>query len=368
MSTTLEAARKALGQLFIVGFSGLELSDETSSFLSQANIGGVILFSHNYDSPAQVAELVNQVQSCRQGLPLWVSVDHEGGKVQRFKKGFTKIPEAAVIGACDSPKLAFEISEMIAKELRAVGINVNFCPVADIHTNPKNPVIGARSYGTDEEIVSKMVTAMVRGHLVQGVQPVVKHFPGHGDTTVDSHFALPKIDTPLEVMREREFKPFIRAFKSHCSMVMSAHIICNKIDPKVPATLSSFILREILRKELRYNRIIISDDMEMKAITDHFGAEDAPRMAIEAGCDLLCYRSEAAARHAYASLMKALDSGKLNPEFVLESEARIHALKKEYLHPYKDVMIADVGRSIGIPEHQALIDKLTATTAGTKPA
>jgi beta-N-acetylhexosaminidase len=363
MSTTLEAARKALGQLFIVGFSGLEVSDETSSFLSQANIGGVILFSHNYDSPAQVAELVNQVQSCRQGLPLWVSVDHEGGKVQRFKKGFTKIPEASVIGEANSPKLTFEISEMIAKELRAVGINVNFCPVADIHTNPKNPVIGARAYGSDEDNVSKMVTAMVRGHLVQKVQPVVKHFPGHGDTTTDSHFALPKIDTPLEVMREREFKPFIRAFKSHCSMVMSAHILCTKIDPKLPATLSPLILRGILRKELRYNRIIISDDMEMKAITDHFGQDDAPRMAIEAGCDLLTYRSEAAARHAYAALTKALDTGKLDPVLVLEADARIQALKKEQLHPYKDVMIADVGQKIGIPEHQALIDRLGVTQA-----
>jgi beta-N-acetylhexosaminidase len=358
MSTTLEAARKALGQLFIVGFSGLELSDETSSFLSQANIGGVILFGHNYDSPAQIAELINEVQNCRQGAPLWVSVDHEGGKVQRFKKGFTKIPEAAVFGACDSPKLMFEISQMIAKELKAVGINVNFCPVADINTNPKNPVIGARSYGSDEETVSKIVTAMVRGHLVQGVQPVVKHFPGHGDTTTDSHFALPKIDTTLEVMREREFKPFTRAFKSHCSMVMTAHILCSKIDPKVPATLSPKILRDILRRELRYNRIIISDDMEMKAITDHFGQDDAPRMALEAGCDLLTYRSEAAARHAYEALLKALESGKLNPSIVLESEARLQALKKECLLPYKEVMIADVGQKIGIPEHQELLDRL----------
>jgi beta-N-acetylhexosaminidase len=146
-------------------------------------------------------------------------------------------------------------------------------------------------------------------------------------------------------------------------MVMSAHIVCSKIDPKVPATLSPKILREILRKELRYSRVIVSDDMEMKAITDHFGAEDAPRMAIEAGCDLLCYRTEAAARHAYAALSKALESGKLNPTLVLEADARIQALKKEYLHPYKDVMIADVGRKIGLPEHQALLDRLSTVQA-----
>src|SRR5436309_252818 len=145
--STHEQARKALGQLLIVGFSGFELQNDTASFISQAGIGGVILFGANYENPGQIAELSNQVQECRTDIPLWVSLDYEGGKVQRFKKPFTKIPEAAAIGLTDTPKLAFELSEMIAKELKAVGINLNFAPVADIATNPKNPVIGARSYG-----------------------------------------------------------------------------------------------------------------------------------------------------------------------------------------------------------------------------
>lgn len=204
MSSNLEKAKNALGQLLITGFKGLELSDETSSFISQANIGGVILFAHNFESPAQVAELSNQIQEGRKdGLPLFISVDHEGAKVQRFKKGFTKIPEAGLIGAANSPKLTFEIAEMMARELKAVGMNVNFNPVADINTNPKNPVIGSRSFGEDEDVVSKMATAMVRGHLTQGILPVIKHFPGHGDTSTDSHFALPKVETTLETLRDR---------------------------------------------------------------------------------------------------------------------------------------------------------------------
>lgn len=368
MSSSIEKAKSALGQLFITGFKGFELSDETSSFISQANIGGVILFSHNYENPAQMAELSNQIQEGRkEGLPLFISVDHEGAKVQRFKKGFTKIPEAAVMGAANSPKLTFEISELIARELRAVGMNVNFNPVADINTNPKNPVIGARSFGATEELVSKMSTAIVRGHLTQGILPVIKHFPGHGDTSTDSHFALPRVDTTLETMREREFKPFIKAFKSHCCMVMSAHIICSKIEPKLPATLSPKILREILRKELRYTRVICSDDMEMKAITDHFGAEEAPRMAIEAGCDILIYRSEAATRHAYTSLIKALESGKLNPALIMEAEARVSAVKKEYLLPYTPVSVADAGKKVGTPEHQALIDRVLSLAGVEEP-
>lgn len=355
----IDDARKRLGELFIIGFNGFELADDTCAFISQAGIGGVILFQHNYDSPGQMVELTNQIQECRRGeLPLWIGVDHEGGRVQRFKKPFTKIPEAATIGEADSPKLTFDIADLMAKELKAVGINLNFCPVADIATNPKNPVIGSRSFGSQEDHVSKMVTAAVRGHLVNGVQPCVKHFPGHGDTSTDSHYALPKIDTPLETLRDREFRPFVKAFKSRCQLVMSAHILNPKLDPKLPATLSSRVLREILRGELRYTKLIVSDDMEMKAITDHFGAEDAPRMAFEAGCDLLIYRSEAAARHAYEAVSKALDEGRLKPEIILEAAARNEAVKRDCLLPYQRIQVADVQQKIGTPEGLALVQKL----------
>ena len=357
----IDDAKAKLGELFIIGFAGLELSDETAAFFSQAGIGGTILFSHNYENPGQVAELTNQIQTCGKELPLWISVDHEGGRVQRFKKPFTKIPEAQAIGATNSPKLAFEIAETMARELKAVGININFSPVADIATNPKNPVIGARSYGNEDEIVSKMVTAFVRGHLTQGVQPCVKHFPGHGDTSTDSHFALPKVDHSLETLRARELKPFIKAFKSGCNMVMTAHILNPKLDPEKPATLSPRVLQEILRKELRYNHIIISDDMEMKAITDHYGKDLAPRMAIEAGCDMLIYRSELAGRQAYEALMRDLESGKLAPEIVEAAAERSRSLKKTALLPYDPIRIADLGSKIGRPESLALMQRVAST-------
>jgi beta-N-acetylhexosaminidase len=357
--SSIDQARSVLGELFITGFSGLELTDETRQFISEKRIGGVILFAPNYESPAQMAELSNQIQECRKELPLWISVDQEGGRVQRFKKPFTRIPEAMAIGNTDSPKLTFEISEMIARELAAVGVNLNFCPVADIHTNPKNPVIGHRSYGTTEEQVSKMVTAVVRGHLVGGVQPCVKHFPGHGDTSTDSHFALPKLDFDLESLRQREMRPFSKAFKSRCNFVMTAHILMPKIDPEFPATLSPRFIREILRQELRYSKIVISDDMEMKAITDHYGVDDAPRLAIEAGCDLLIYRSEAGTRRALAALDQALATGRLDPQIVIEAAERSRSLKREVLLPYEPTPVAEVGKRIGLPEHQALVDRVT---------
>lgn len=358
MTELVEKACKSVGELLIMGFNGLELADETAAFISQAQIGGVILFSQNFESPAQVAELTNQIQECHVGHPLWVSVDHEGGRIQRFRKGFTKIPEASSISASDSPKLAFEIADVMARELRAVGINLNYAPVVDINTNPKNPIIGNRAFGSDEEQVTKMISAIVRGHLVNHVQPCVKHFPGHGDTSVDSHLALPKVDTPLEVLRNREFKPFVKAFKSRCSMVMTAHILCTQIDPEKPATLSSKVLRDILRNELRYSKVIISDDLEMKAITDHFGAELAPILALEAGCDLLIYKTEPKARHAYESIIKALESGTLAPEIILEATDRVRALKGEVLPAYEPLIIPDVSKKVGTEENQAIIEKL----------
>jgi beta-N-acetylhexosaminidase len=356
--TLQKDACDALGELFMIGFSGLELSEDTSAFIAQARIGGVILFAHNYENPGQLSELTNEIQEHRSDLPLWISVDQEGGRVQRFKKGFTRIPDASSISAMDSPMLTFEVAEVIAKELKAVGVNLNFCPVADITTNPKNQVIGNRSFGVTEEIVTKMCTAMLRGHLVHGVQACVKHFPGHGDTSTDSHFALPRVDTSLDVLNEREFKPFIKAFKSKCSMVMTAHILATQLDSQYPATLSKIILQDILRNQLRYGKVIISDDMEMKAIADHFGATDAPRLAVEAGCDILIYRSETAARVAYTALFEAIEKGTLAAERVLEAANRSRELKKEVLSTYQPVAVSEVGNKIGTPEHLAIVQKI----------
>lgn len=347
----IEQAKDLLGELFIMGFNGKELEDDTAAFISQAKIGGVILFSQNYDDPAQVSTLINHVQECRTGeLPLWISVDHEGGKVQRFKVGFTRLPEADVIGKVNSPKLAFDLAERVGAELSAVGVNVNFAPVADINSNPANPVIGKRAYGETEEMVSKMVSAFVRGHLTQGVQPCVKHFPGHGDTTVDSHFALPRVEDSLESLRNREFKPFTKGFKAGCRWVMTAHVINLNLDPEKPATLSRPTLQGILRDELRYTGLIVSDDMEMKAIADHFGVDEAPRLAIEAGCDLLIYRSEAATRHAYAALSKALDEGRLDPDRVIQAAELSMSLKEEDLLPYEVVEPKEAAAFTGQPE------------------
>lgn len=361
MGTNSSELRKTLGQCFFIGFEGLELPSTVQAFITENAIAGVTLFANNYESPAQVAELINNIQALRgDGPPLAIAVDHEGGKVQRFKKPFTKFPEARVIGDKDSPKLAFECAEAMGKELKTVGINLVYAPVADINTNPGNPVIGRRAFGETEERVSKMVSAYVRGFLTQGVQPVVKHFPGHGDTAQDSHFHLPKIKTPLDTIVSRELKPFAKAFRSKCEMVMTAHILVETLEPKLPATLSAKILQGILREQLGYRGLVISDDMEMKAIADHFGEADAPLKALEAGVNILLYHTEPAQTRAFEGLLSKLTSpeGKEARVKLEDSAKRVTEFRAKHFNPYKPVYIPEIAAIIGSPEHQALVARL----------
>lgn len=355
---TTPSSSELAGELLITGIPGTVLKPETAQFLRECHIGGVIYFTPNFESVEQFVKLANAVQECRGELPLWSSVDWEGGRVQRFREGFTRLPEAMTVGDTDSPKIAFELAEATAHELAAVGINLCYAPVADIQTNASNPVIGRRAYGTTEDRVSKMVTAVVRGLLVGKVAPCVKHFPGHGDTSTDSHFALPAVDTPLETLQERELRPFLKAFKSRCPMVMTAHILCRSIDAERPATFSKRILTDLLRNEMKFRGVVISDDMEMKAITDHFGADEAPVLAIEAGCDLLCYRSEATARRAHAALVQAIESGRLPAPRVRESYDRARAAKKSLFPPYQPAEPGALALRRESPEHQALLERM----------
>ncbi|MBL7716048.1 MAG: beta-N-acetylhexosaminidase [Bdellovibrionales bacterium] len=356
--------KEKLGSLILAGLPGQDLAETSKSFLKKSAIGGVIFFGPNYESPAQIAEMINEAQAARLAgahpLPLWTSLDQEGGRVQRFKAPFTKIPEAIQVGIAGSPKLAFELSELMATELKAVGINLNFFPVADVNSNPKNPVIGPRAYGSTEEEVSKMVTAAVRGHLTAGVTPCVKHFPGHGDTHVDSHWALPSVNTDLETLRSREVAPFLKAFKARCPMVMTAHLLNPRLDPDHPATFSEKTLQKFLREELRFKGIIISDDLLMKAVVDHYGETEIPVLAINAGCDLLCYRNQETAEKAYEALVHGWESGKLSKERVAQSIERHEKAKAELIQDYKPVEIQEISKAFNTEKAQTLLAAIEA--------
>jgi beta-N-acetylhexosaminidase len=347
-----------LAQMFLVGVNGTELGKATQEFLTEYQPGGIIYFAKNYETPALVAEMSTEIQHTKdkqRNLPLFIAVDHEGGRVQRFRKPFTHFPEPVELGEIGSPKLAFLVAEVMAKELRAVGVNLDFHPLCDIHTRPSNPVIGRRAFGMDEELVSRISSAMVRGFVASRMVSSIKHFPGHGDTTVDSHFELPKVDVPWEKLMERELRPFARGIKSRVDMIMTAHILNSAIDPIYPATLSYTTLTNLLRKELRYNRIIISDDMQMDAVAKHFGEEDMIALAIKAGCDILIYRDEERGRKAMDIAFKFLADGRIPAEQVEASYARIKEVKERVLLPYQPPVMEDLSKIIGCEAHQEIL-------------
>lgn len=346
-----------LGQLIMTGISGTQLSDSERSFLEENDIGGVLLFAHNFDSPGQLAELVNSIQTCRSEYPLLIAVDQEGGRVVRFKKNFTQFPSALDVAASDSPKLCFSVAKVMAEELLACGVNVNLSPVCDIYTNRQNKVIGDRSFGINEEEVSKYITAMIRGFQTHGLISCAKHFPGHGDTSKDSHFDLPIVKTEMVQLREREFQPFVKAIKARVELVMMAHLIVDAIDSELPTSLSPKAY-ELLRNELKFNKVIISDDMQMKAITDHFGTGEAAVMAVAAGADIIEYKDMEHAQIALGALKEAYRTKKIKNSLILAKNQRILELKKNYLSSYKPIYIPDISKIVGRKENLEVSEEL----------
>jgi beta-N-acetylhexosaminidase len=350
----------SVGELVLMGFAGPDLSAETLANMKREKISHFILFAQNYESKHQLRELNDRIQATTSEysrLPAIISVDQEGGRVQRFRRDFSLLPTARKVGEKGSPQLAFELARIQAIELFSAGIQLNFAPVCDIHTNPDNPVIGDRSFSSTAEEAAKMASAVVRGHLSEGVEPCIKHFPGHGDTHVDSHEALPRVDTPLDLLRTREWIPFQRAMKSGARFLMSAHILLPHLDPKRPGTLSPGFLKDHLRGELNYTGVIVSDDMEMGAITRNYPSGEAPVLALQAGCDLLCYRSESQAMIAIEAIRKALETGALQPEELKRSIDRIRKVRSSLQLASTTLSAEQRLQRIGCPEHRDFISK-----------
>ncbi len=347
-----------LGQLFITGISGKQLTLEEEQFIQKENIGGVILFKNNYESPAQLAELVNNIQSLRDNFPLFIATDHEGGRVQRFKDGFTLVPPMLEVAKTQSPKLCFEISQLMSNELLSCGVNLNLGPVCDIFTNPKNTVIGDRSFGSDVNEVNKYVSAIIRGQQTSGIMSCAKHFPGHGDTLEDSHFKLPVINKSLEELRALEFQPFIKAVKSRVDMVMMAHLKVDAIDPENICTFSKAAY-DLIRSDLKFKKVIITDDMEMKAISEDLSLGQAALKALLAGADLVEYRSFEACREAYLFVKEAVAKNEISVTMINDKHERILDLKKKYLSNYSPIYIPDVSGRVGTQENREVVEQVT---------
>ncbi|HLD74977.1 MAG TPA: beta-N-acetylhexosaminidase [Bdellovibrionota bacterium] len=276
-----------VGSHFIFGLEGTSASDKTLSFIEDFQPAGFILMGPNCESPEQVFDLTMSLQKVS-SRPLLICVDQEGGRVKRLKSPFLQFPEASQLGQKNSPKLVFEASLALGSELRSVGINLDCAPVCDVLTNPKNEVIGNRAYSSDIPVVEALASAMTRGLQKAHVLACAKHFPGHGDTFVDSHIDLPRVTTSLETLERREFLPFKKCIKSGVASMMTAHLVCEGLDKKYPSTLSPNTLH-LLNQSLRFNGLIISDDMNMGALSKNYAEEEAIILSVLAGVDLLLY-------------------------------------------------------------------------------
>jgi beta-N-acetylhexosaminidase len=295
----------------------------------------VCLFGENIVSRAQVRTLTDAIRAAN---PLaLIAIDEEGGDVTRlYYATGSPYPGNALLGRIDDVELTAEVARSVALELRAVGVNLNFAPDADINSNPDNPVIGVRSFGADAELVSAHTAAWVAAHEAEGVAVSAKHFPGHGDTAQDSHLALPVVDLALEELRERELRPFLAAIQAGARTIMSSHVLLPQIDSERPATFSSAILDGILRGELGFGGVIVSDALDMAGASGEIGIPSAAVAAIAGGCDLLCIgtkNTDGQLAEIEAALDAAVADGSLPAERLADAAARNRALAEELAAP-----------------------------------
>ncbi|MGH9254323.1 MAG: beta-N-acetylhexosaminidase [Vicinamibacterales bacterium] len=327
------AIRRAIGQLLIGSFPGPTIPAELRSLAREFGLGGVILLARNIEAPEQVAELAHDVQSLAGELPLWVSVDQEGGRVARLRAPFTEWPPMATLGRSGDVALASRFAAALAAELSAVGITLDYAPVLDIHTNPKNPVIGDRALADDAEVVGRLGAAIIGALQEHGIAACGKHFPGHGDTSVDSHLDLPVIEHAPDRIRRVECVPFRAAIAADVAFIMTAHVLVPSLDEERPATLSRRIVHGLLRDELGFEGVILSDDLEMKAIAAAYAVPDAAVQAIAAGCDgvLICAGHIEAQAVALESLVHAVEEERIPYTRVEDALTRQRRAKERFL-------------------------------------
>jgi len=357
------SVKEQAGQLLICGFNGVRLNAEIEDLILHRHIGGVILFDRNYENPDQLYALIRDMQALAlgkaNGIPLFVSVDQEGGRVSRLQSPFSDFPDAACLGRAKSEGLAFRFGQTLARELKAVGINMDFVPVLDVNTNPDNPVIGSRALSGSAEWAARLGGAVIRGFQAVGVLPVGKHFPGHGDTQIDSHVDLPFVQKNAAELEAVELFPFAFTVHEGLDVIVTAHVMYPAWDEKYPATFSRLILHNILREQLGFAGLIISDDLEMNAICGRFSFESIPVFGMNAGLDLflICNSPEKAAAF-HALMAEAIEQGHVSTRRVRQSLARILKIKEKVSHPVFPDTPPDF--STWSARHQKLVEEMRA--------
>jgi beta-N-acetylhexosaminidase len=358
--------RRRIGQLLIGSFNGSDVPVEMRSLAREFDLGGITIFGKlgNIETPEQVAGLAFDIRNLGLELPAWVGIDQEGGRVARLRSPFTEWPPMAVLGRSGDPALARKFAGALAAELKAVGISLDYAPVLDVHTNPKNPVIGDRALSEKPEIVAKLGQVIIEELQKAGVAACGKHFPGHGDTGTDSHLELPIVEHAPDRLRAIEFVPFKAAIEAGVAFIMTAHVLVTSIDDERPATLSSKIVRALLREELGFNGVIVSDDLEMKAIVDSYEPGEAAVAAIAAGCDalLMCGSGKPAnielQAQALEALIHAVEDDRLPIKRVEDALERNRRAKERFLRAWRPPTAAQLRTTIGSEQHRAISEQM----------
>lgn len=327
-----------VGQMFVFTFFGTPANQPALAVLSEWQPGVVALLPSNLGDPTSVTNLTNSLQQTvvdAGGMPLFIAVDQEGGVVAHLKEGFTEFPVPMLLTATGDYDLVYQVAQAKAAEMRAVGINMNFAPVADLHTNPNNPIIGRRSFGSDPQMVAPILGIFIRGLQDGGVLATAKHFPGHGDTASDSHLTLPIVDYDLERLEAVELVPFRAAIDSDVGAIMAAHIWFPELEPEenLPASLSQSIITGLLREQMGYDGLIITDAMDMDAIDLRFTPEERALMAVHAGHDLILVGAHVSPENqvlAMQAVVDAVRSGVIDESRIDESVRRILETKSEF--------------------------------------
>jgi beta-N-acetylhexosaminidase len=319
---------RQLGQLFMVGIPQPTLDNATRALLQELRPSGIVLFRRNYTGPAALAVLCTELHALFSSYRLLVALDHEGGRVHRVGPPFTHFPAAMRIGQTGSVTLAYQVGLAMGHELRRVGIDLDFAPVLDVLTNPANTVIGDRAFSSDPYQVALFGRALIRGLRESGVIPCGKHFPGHGGTLMDSHEDLPQDDRKREELASIDLYPFQQAIGEGLAMLMTSHVRYPALDPGLPATISPTIITGLLRQQMHYDGVVVTDDLEMGAVVRHATVAQTVINALNAGADmmLVCHKIELALA-ARDACLRALEDGTLSEQRVEEAVQRINTLR-----------------------------------------
>lgn len=345
-----------IGQMLMVFYRSSEATEELITILNDVKPGGFILFSENFKSFEQASKMITDVKSTSK-IPMFISVDQEGGKVQRLKSltdsKVTIIPSMNLLGKTNDSVLSYEVGRVVGEELRVFDVNMDFAPVLDIYSNLENTVIGDRAFGGDSDIVTKMGLSFAEGLKSTGVIPVYKHFPGHGDTKEDSHFTLPVITKTKEELMELELIPFIKAIDNGAEVIMIGHLaVPNITNDNTPASLSKEIITDLLKKELGFNGLVITDALNMGALINNYSQKEIYIKAINAGVDILLMASPS--RDAVKIIKEAVEAGEVSVETINASVRKILTLKYEQIPSENKYDKTYLGSS----EHEEVISRI----------